>query len=317
MRGAGSLRERWNCLTLRQDVGRSERGNLVYFVDALKVIARRWYVCLAGVIILACATGVVIKVVPTQYQASGQLLLLLPSEASGTKTPTNPYLNLQSGLTTTASLISTAVSGKDAQRQLAKEGLASEYSLSLIPGTGPLILITATDSDPTTAIRTRDYLIKRLDGQLQDLQDRVNVPQRQLISSLPTNVDSQAEVLPGSKLRALGAIGGTIIVLTLIVTFTLDRFLLVRRAGMARTVSPNTRRFGRGLVRDRAMQKPVGDHARRPDAGGRPREPLLDDGAPAEEVDPREDPSSTSDDLRDHGVVASEQGAGSRRHTQR
>ena len=62
----------------------------MYLVDALNVMVRRWYVVLAGVVFLAAGAALVIKFVPTTYQASGQMVLLLPPGASGTESRSVP-----------------------------------------------------------------------------------------------------------------------------------------------------------------------------------------------------------------------------------
>ena len=49
-------------------------------------------------------------------------MLLLPADATGAATPTNPFLNLQPGLTITASLIAGAVSTKETQRDMVATG---------------------------------------------------------------------------------------------------------------------------------------------------------------------------------------------------
>jgi hypothetical protein len=205
----------------------------VDFLDALRVLARRWYLVLAGLFLIAAASGAAIHLVPTNYQASGSLLLLLPAEATGKSTPTNPYLNLEPGLTSTASLIAGTVSTKDTRRELAKDGYKSKYSVALNPGTGPLLVISVEDTNPAAAIATRDAVVQRLDAELKTMQVEVDVPNRQFIHSRPSSVGKAAEALPGSKIRALAAVVGVGATLTLIFTFTFDRFRLahlVKRA---------------------------------------------------------------------------------------
>lgn len=90
----------------------------MYLVDALNVLIRRWYVVLAGVLVLAGGAAAVVTYVPTEHQSSGQMVLLLPPSASGTEKPVNPYLNLQAGLTTAASLVSGAASTKDVEKEM-------------------------------------------------------------------------------------------------------------------------------------------------------------------------------------------------------
>lgn len=207
----------------------------MYFVDALRVLLRRWRIIFVGVLVLVAAAGAVERWVPTQYQASGQLLLLLPADATGPKTPTNPYLNLEPGLTTTASLIAGSMTTKDSHRALKAAGFTSEFSVALNPGTGPLLVITTKDTNAAEAVQTRDQVMRRLNTNLNTIQVAVDVPERQLIRSRPTSVDERAEVLHGSKLRALAGVGGADVLLTLIAAFVWDRFLRRRRLATAQS----------------------------------------------------------------------------------
>jgi capsular polysaccharide biosynthesis protein len=217
----------------------------MYLIDALSVLLRRWYVVLVGALLMLGGAAAVFAVVPTTYQSSGQMLLLLPPGASGTDKPVNPYLNLQSGLTTAASLVSGAVSTKDVQRELTEKGFDAEYAVAVVPGTGPLITVTAKDIDPELAVETRDAVMSWIDAEMAAIQQEVDVPRDQYIRATRSSVSSGAEVLPGSKLRALvgvAVLGG---VLTLAMTFLVDR-LLVRRAAR------------RGSPAEPAVEEPIG-----------------------------------------------------------
>lgn len=197
----------------------------MFAMDAFRVLVRRWYIVLAGLVLTAITGAAALFVVPTEYQASGQVMLLLPPIASGVDTPSNPYLNLPPELTITASIIAGSVTTKDMQEEMVDSGFPSEYSVALNPGSGPTLLITTTDSDPGAAERTRDEVIDRLRAELERIQSEVDVPERQLITARTDSVGLGAEVLPGSKVRALAVIGALGVVLTLLVTFAVDRML--------------------------------------------------------------------------------------------
>src|SRR6478672_12252043 len=121
----------------------------MYFMDAVRLLMRRWYVALIGLVLIAGGAAYALTSVPTQYQASGEMLFLLPPASTGPTTPSNPYINLVPGLTTTASLIATEAMTKDVSAELVKRGFTSEYSVALVPATGPLLTISTTDTDAT------------------------------------------------------------------------------------------------------------------------------------------------------------------------
>ncbi|QSR32553.1 hypothetical protein CFI00_19060 [Nocardioides sp. S5] len=240
----------------------------MYLVDALTVLVRRWYIVLAGVLVLAGGAAVVVKYVPTTYQASGQMVLLLPPGASGTGRPVSPWLNLQTGLTTAASLVSGSASTKDVEEAMKDQGHDAEYAIAVVPGAGPVISITAKDSDPALATATRDALMAWVDRELQRIQVEVDVPQAQYISATRSSVSSTAEALPGSKLRALAALGAVVGLLTLALTFGIDRLLSRRPARRAPRPDVDTEDDTGQDVTDGSMPDPgTGDDA--PDSVGR------------------------------------------------
>ena len=195
----------------------------MYFIDVLKVLMRQWVVLVVGVVVLAGGVVGVMRYVPTAYQATGELILLLPANASGVTTPTNPYLNLPSEMTTTASLLAGAMMTKDTERDLASQGFTSDYDVTVVPGAGPIILITAKDTDPGACLGIRDELISRLQAELAKIQAAAYVPDRQLIRATPSSVGQVAEALPGNKIRGLAVMGSVVVTLTCLVAFLRDR----------------------------------------------------------------------------------------------
>jgi hypothetical protein len=202
----------------------------MYFTDAISVLLRRWYVALLGLLLVAGGAAYTLTSVPTQYQASGEMLFLLPPDSTGPRTPSNPYINLVPGLTTTAALLATEANTKDVAAQLAEDGFTSEYSVALVPSTGPLLTISTTDTDAATAVAMRDRVMTWLRNRLEQRQEAVSVPPEQKIYTEDTNVGKEAEPLPGSKIRAVGAVVGAGMLLTLLAAFVVDRLLTRRRS---------------------------------------------------------------------------------------
>lgn len=196
----------------------------MYFIDVLRLLWRQWVVVLLGIIFLAGGVFGVMRYVPTEHQAMGQLILLLPADsAAPPNPPTNPYLNLPPEMTTTASLLAGSMMTRDSARDLAAQGFDSEYDVAVVPGAGPVIVVTTKDTDPAACLATRDEIIKQLEIELARIQDEVGVPDRQLITARPSSVGQIAEALPGAKVRALAVLGAMLGTLTLVVAFLRDR----------------------------------------------------------------------------------------------
>ncbi|MQW74786.1 hypothetical protein GHK92_02775 [Nocardioides sp. dk4132] len=201
-------------------------------VNLLSALARRWVVVLIGVGLTAVGCYQVLQTVGTQHQASSQVVLLLPPEASGLATPSNPFLNMQNGQVTLASMLAGTVSTADVNRRLVEDGNDAEYDVAVVPGAGPILQVTTTSTDPAAALATRNAVMKEIDTQLARLQKQADVPPRQLISGQRVAVSADAEVLGGSRIRALGATAAAGLLVTLLLALGLDR-LLGSRGGPA------------------------------------------------------------------------------------
>lgn len=220
----------------------------MYFSDALRVLARRWYVLLAGLLLVGVANALVTVLVPTNYQASANVLFLLPPTASGDK-PVNPYLNTPQGLVLTSAIVGGVVSTPEEQRNMFASGFTSDYAVSQTPGTGfPLLAISVQDSNPTMAVRTLKEVIRRVDAELSRMQVAANAPVSQRIMASTFSVTDQAEPLHGAKIRAIAIVAGVGIVLTALAAFVLDGASR-RRARR----SAATREAG-GPVRERLLE---------------------------------------------------------------
>lgn len=200
----------------------------MYLSDTLGVLLRRWLLVAVGFLLTGTAGFWVVGQVGSDFQASGQLVLLLPAEATG-NVPTNPYLNLQGGLSVVGALVATSVTTQAAQASFAAQGYTAEYDLALAPGTGPVMLVTAKSKDPGLAVSTRDAVMAQVQRALTDLQKDRGIPESQIITAQPSIVPPEADVLPGSRLRALVGTVGAGTLLVLVASFTFDRFLAGRR----------------------------------------------------------------------------------------
>ncbi len=212
----------------------------MYFSDALRVLFRQLPIVLFGMILVIACAVIAFEVVPTNYQASGQVLLLPPSDPIPEGDPVNPYLNLPGSLTLTASLLAGTVTTPDTQRDMVQSGFPSEYAASVVPQTGPLIIVTVEDSDPAAALATRDEVLRRLAGELDTIQSTESVPANQMIVARNFGVTQEAEVLAGSRLRAMAVIVALGTVLTLMTAFAVDRWRTRRATRRVRHAATET-----------------------------------------------------------------------------
>jgi hypothetical protein len=229
----------------------------IYLSDVLGMLRRRWIVVLVGMVLVVGAMGAAYLKAPTSYQSTGQLLLLLPPQASGSDSPTNPYLNLDPGLATAAALIASTMNAPESQRAVAAAGHSAEYSIALSPETGPLLVITTEGADPQQAIGTRDEVIRRLQDELQRIQTEENAPRRQFIHTRTNGTFNEAEVLTGDRTRAVAAVGAAGLLLTLMVVVGWDRV----QASRPRRTRAERKAARKGRAAGEGETAPEGDDA--------------------------------------------------------
>jgi len=198
-----------------------------------RIVLRRWYVALAGLLItIGLAAGGAVLSPPT-YEAHATILLLPPKSNQ----QLNPYLNL-GGMQEPSDVISRALSDTETSDAIAAAGGSGKYSIARDTSTsGPIILITADATSGPQALRTAQLLIDRVGPEFDKLQAQQNVPASAYIKVLTLGKDQQAKVQRKSQLRAIIAAVAVGIVLTiLLVGYTERRF--ARRARRAETPAP-------------------------------------------------------------------------------
>lgn len=192
----------------------------MYFSDLIAVLRRRWRIFLAGFLLAGLASAGVLMYVPAQYQASGNVLFLLPAKtATG---PMNPYLNLQSGLNVAASLVGGVVTTLGTQQEVVASGFTSQYAVAQSPDGVPLLSVSAEDTDPDMAVKTVAEVIRHIDFQLNQMQVDAGAPTGQFMTIKEFSVTPTAQVVSGSKTRALGVALAVIVLGTALVAFSVD-----------------------------------------------------------------------------------------------
>lgn len=199
-------------------------------VDGLRVLARRWVTCVAGLVLTAAGVLVVTDQVPPTYRATGEMLLILPPDATGVETPSNPYLNLGSGLTTTAALIGRMLSTDDMRDQLSEQGHDADYVITVVGDAGPLIELSVTGSSSAEALDTRDVLMGMVDDLLVSLQTEAAVPTTQVMRATRPTESRGVEVIRSATYRAMGVVIALGLLLTVLLCLIADWIGRTRRA---------------------------------------------------------------------------------------
>lgn len=205
----------------------------MYALDAIKVLVRRWYVIVIGLVLAGGTAWAAVAIVPTQYQASANTIFLLSPNVTGVETPTNPYLILNPAVTTTAELVAGIVTSAAVKDEMADDGFTSDFSVAVSPErAAPLLFVTAVDLDPLTVVNTVYEVIRRIELELARIQEDAGSPEDQAIESVTFSVSNEAEVLEGSGRRTLFAIAFIGVIATVLAAFVVDRLDTYRRHRM-------------------------------------------------------------------------------------
>ncbi len=157
-------------------------------------------------------------------------------------------------------------------------GFTSEYAIGVAPDTGPLLVITAKDTDPAAATATREEVVRRVDVQLEKMQANLDIPDNQYMYTRRNETVRSADAMPGSKIRAGGVIAGGGLVLTVLAAFMVDRFARRRKAERAEVPDAGqgppeaeepSETTGKSSRRERKLRPAVGDDGPR-ERGPRP-----------------------------------------------
>jgi hypothetical protein len=196
----------------------------VYMSDLGGVLLRRWYLALVGLLATAGLIALAVHAVPPKYEATADVLLLPPKTTNGA----NPYL-LLGGLQSAADVVSRAMMDTDTVRTVEIAAGSRKYVVEPDHTTsGPVLLITVTESSPAVAAKVRKIVIDQVPVTLLALQAASNVqPSFRITDQLITKDDPTA--YRSSQYRAVLIAAGFGIFGTLLFSALVDSFILRRR----------------------------------------------------------------------------------------
>jgi capsular polysaccharide biosynthesis protein len=202
--------------------------------NALRVLLVRWYITIPGILLSLALAAVTFVLAPPQYSSSGVAVLVQPKQ-SGKDPTTNPFLDFDSSLSTTALIIVQALDTPEAAAQIGLSPGGDSYTVKDV-GTidvgdqvvQPFIYIK---SQASTAQASADIVNQVVEMGRQDLLDR-----QKSMRVLPQNyikLDNVVDTTPPKPVLVVAlAATGAVLLLGLIATFGLA--LLAQRAAASR-----------------------------------------------------------------------------------
>ena len=202
------------------------------FFSDWRLLLRRWYVVVVGLLATLALCFLASRFVPTKYEANAGILLLPPpSTAEGV--PDNPFLSL-GGLDTVSAVVARAATDRAMQQEVAKAGGTGSYTVEPdVASGGPVLLITVDDVTSAGTLTTLRVVSQRVPSLLTNLQTSSGVRENALIRSRELIRDNVAQPVRKPLIRAMLVALAAGLAGTVLVTSLVDGFLTRRTRGRA------------------------------------------------------------------------------------
>ena len=190
--------------------------------EIFRVMRRRWYILLPGLLLTAGLTFAVTLVVPVTYQ-SQSTVILLNSQKATVAYDGNPFLSTQTSLTGMADSLARNLNSDDSVRELKSRGATGTFEAKLADNAqGPLMWLTVTGTDQRAVLASDKILTAYANERLKQFQEDQSVAPKAMIR-LTTIVAPQPPVAQTkTRLEYTIMTGGLGLVLTLVAVFYVE-----------------------------------------------------------------------------------------------
>jgi hypothetical protein len=240
----------------------------VSLAELWRVVLRRRWVLVPGLVVALLAAGIGFLSTPPTYSRSQSYLLLSPVVTEQGRG--NPFLQLGNGVGMAASVLSKRVSGGETAAAITASEPRLEYTVSLDPTTSaPVLLVTVEGPSLAVVGAALERLGTELTDQLAALQRDAGAPEVSWVTIGLLTGDAGSQVSYAAGMRA-GVVAGAAALLLLLVLVT----------GL------ETHRL-RGARKDSAASRPVDEEARGPLPSATTAAPSSADGGRSSSLPPQ------------------------------
>lgn len=211
------------------------------FWDLTKLLFRRWYIAAPMLLLSVGAVYWTSKTVQPDYVATSYVQLLPPTAAQETdekardQGPRNPWLELGLGSLSRAAMLT--VQDKTVLEQLGDSGLSDNVVVT-VDNQQPIMTIEVIGETEAQATATSEEVVKRLAESIVALQSDYGAAKESFITSRRLDRGVNIEESNAKVKRALVAIGGVGVLLSVALTIGLDALLRRNRRRPAVLAEP-------------------------------------------------------------------------------
>lgn len=209
--------------------------------EIFRVMRRRWYVLLPGLLLTAALTVAAALTVPVTYQ-SQSTVVLLNSQKATVAYDGNPFLSTQTSLTGMADGLARNLNSDVSLRELKSRGATGTFEAKLADNAqGPLMWLTVTGTDRAAVLASDRILTAYAKQRLDQFQKQQHVAPKAMIR-MTTIVPPQNPVAQTkTRLEYLVMAGVLGLVVSLVAVFYVEARRRPRTpASPAETASPVT-----------------------------------------------------------------------------
>ncbi len=179
--------------------------------SSIRVLRERWGLVLVALFAgLATGLGAFLAYPPTQ-QSKAAVLFVPSVKQPGVEGATNPLLELGGSVGVVASVLQIAVTADETVLALDEGGHTAKYEVlpDVSENAGPVLLVTAEDTDAATAEGTRDAVVAEISNRLTELQNARNVDPDLRVSTVLLTSAPTPEIVRKKQVQVSVATGCT------------------------------------------------------------------------------------------------------------
>ncbi|MER6196296.1 chain length determinant protein [Streptomyces sp. NPDC001586] len=187
-----------------------------------RVMRRRWYVLLPGLLITAALTAAVYLLVPVEYRSQSTVTLLNSKKAT-VAFDGNPFLSTQASLTGMADGLARNLNSDGAKADLKSLGVTGVHEAKIADNAlGPYMWLSVVGTDPAAVLKSDEILTTYAEKRLLEFQSQQSVAPDAMIRMSTIVPPQKPEAQTKARLQFLVMAGALGFVLSLVATFFVE-----------------------------------------------------------------------------------------------
>jgi uncharacterized protein involved in exopolysaccharide biosynthesis len=232
--------------------------------DIALSLRRQWLSVLLGLVLTAVACSLIATVaVPPTYRATASVVLL-PSPQTLPDERDNPFLYL-GGTNPMRDLVARSATANIVSARLLDGTVETTYEVYPDATAAPILVAVVAGPTPEQTLRTLSAVLEQIDRSLVEVQDGHGVAEAVRVVSQQLSVDSEAQQVRSTTLRAVVGFAGLGVCITLLYAIWVDTL----RQGRRRSSNPDDELPGQEVpINEPAVQRHAGPSSRNTSAHG-------------------------------------------------